>query len=109
MSVDQFKELSSRLLRAQLEYVSKTPFYQTSFRANNVDLGHVKSVEDITKLPFVEKEELRRSQEESPPFGLHMACKRGDIKRVYLTSGSTGQPTFVGLTSNDLGDWIESA
>jgi phenylacetate-CoA ligase len=97
--------LEASMLKTQLDYVRRSPFYREKLKGVS-DLADLK---DIQKLPFTIKDELRASQKSDPPFGLHRACDRSEIKRIYMTSGTTGTPTFVGLTRNDLADWIESA
>ena len=69
----------------------------------------ISRLEDLAKLPFTEKAELRESQIDAPPLGTHMACDREQVKRVYSTSGTTGRPTFIGQTSNDIMVWREAA
>jgi phenylacetate-CoA ligase len=97
------QELETRLIRTQLEYVRKTPFYKEKLR-NSPEISNLR---DFQKLPFTVKDELRASQKAAPPFGEHQACERNKIKRIYMTSGTTGVPTFIGLTKEDLKDWIE--
>jgi phenylacetate-CoA ligase len=106
---NEIEKLSSQLLKDQLEYVCQSIFYKRKFRDARVNLDEIRRIDDISKLPLVSKEELRRSQDESPPFGHHMVCEISEVKRVYLTSGTTGEPTFVGLTLDDLADWVETA
>jgi phenylacetate-CoA ligase len=71
---------------------------QAGFRSVK-DIG---GLEDIANLPFTEKDELRKSQAEHPPFGNHLACDPGKLRRVYSTSGTTGVPCYLGLTQNDI-------
>lgn len=71
---------------------------QAGFRSVK-DIG---GLEDIANLPFTEKDELRKSQADHPPFGNHLACDPGKLRRVYSTSGTTGVPCYLGLTQNDI-------
>jgi phenylacetate-CoA ligase len=71
---------------------------QAGFRSVK-DIG---GLEDIANLPFTEKDELRKSQAEHPPFGNHLACDPCALRRVYSTSGTTGVPCYLGLTQNDI-------
>lgn len=57
--------------------------------------------------PVHEKEEIRKSQANVPPFGEHLAASRGDIARIYSTSGTTGDPVYMPITRNDLAMWLE--
>jgi len=97
------------MLKTQLDYVRKSAFYYEKLKPSLQGTGNVHTARDMEKLPFTLKEELRESQKSSPPFGNHQACNRSEIKRIYMTSGTTGTPTFVGLTKNDIADWIECA
>ena len=63
------------------------------------DIGEL---DDIAQLPFTEKDELRASQANFPPFGSHLAADPQDLRRVFSTSGTTGVPCYLGLTENDL-------
>jgi phenylacetate-CoA ligase len=63
------------------------------------DIG---GLEELAKLPFTEKDEIRATQAASPPFGAHLAAKEEDLRRVFSTSGTTGTPCYLGLTAADL-------
>jgi phenylacetate-CoA ligase len=88
----------------QLDYLcTHSDFYRRKLReagfATRASLG---TLDDIAGLPFTEKDEIRRTQAENPPFGAHLACAPEDLVRVYSTSGTTGVPCYLGLTQNDL-------
>jgi phenylacetate-CoA ligase len=100
------KELELSLLKTRLEYFKTSEFYRN--RLGVLD-GTLENLRDLERIPFTVKDELRESQNSRPPFGLHQACPRNQIVRVYMTSGTTGAPTFVGLTKGDLAGWIECA
>lgn len=92
------------LYARQIGYVfANSAFYRRKFGAAGLqgaaDLG---GLDDIAHLPFTEKDELRRTQAEDPPFGAHLACDPAQLLRVYSTSGTTGVPCYLGLTQNDL-------
>jgi phenylacetate-CoA ligase len=100
---EQFK-LDREQYARQMAYVfANSAFYRQKFNQagfNKVqDLG---ALDDIAQLPFTEKDELRRTQAEQPPFGAHLACPPESLFRVYSTSGTTGVPCYLGLTRNDL-------
>jgi len=105
MTPDALWELQAKLLNNQLNYVRKSKFYKDKIKL----VENVSCQKDFEKIPFTVKDELRASQKSSPPFGLHQVCERSEIKRIYMTSGTTGTPTFIGLTRADLTDWIETA
>lgn len=110
LSPDQFHDVQEKALLKQLKYVYKNSvFYQEKFKKANVALADIKTLADLAKLPFTEKAELRESQLKEPPLGTHRACDMSQVKRIYSTSGTTGRPTFIGLTKNDIDAWRESA
>jgi phenylacetate-CoA ligase len=93
----------------QIAYLfERSPFFrrklaEAGFR-NADDVG---GLDDIHRLPFTEKDELRRSQAEAPPFGAHLAAPPERIMRVYSTSGTTGVPCYIAITPRDLHIWTE--
>lgn len=110
LSPEGYQEVQEKALLKQLKYVWKNSnFYQKKFKDAGVELGDVKKLEDLGKLPFTEKSELRESQLASPPLGVHIACSWNKVKRIYSTSGTTGRPTFIGLTGKDLTAWREAS
>jgi phenylacetate-CoA ligase len=110
LSPEKYHDLQEKALLKQLKYVFKNSvFYQKKFAEAGVTLKDIKTLEDLSKLPFTEKAELRDSQIATPPLGTHMACPKEKVKRVYSTSGTTGRPTFIGLTKNDLLVWREAS
>jgi len=88
----------------QIKYLfNNSEFYQEKLaRAGFKDANDVGGLENLHNLPFTEKDELRKTQAESPPFGAHLACDADKLFRVYSTSGTTGVPCYIGLTRNDL-------
>ncbi len=104
------RRLHEGRLRAQLDYVTaRSAFYQRKFADAGVDPASVRRLEDLARLPFTEKQELRESQLALPPYGDHLACAPAHVKRVYSTSGTTGRPTYIGLTASDVATWREAA
>ena len=96
--------IDSQQYTRQIEYLFKhSAFYQQKLReAGFQSASEVGSLENLSELPFTEKDELRKSQAEFPPFGAHLACDPGQLTRVYSTSGTTGVPCYIGLTRKDL-------
>ncbi|MCK0125964.1 phenylacetate--CoA ligase [Gelidibacter sp. F2691] len=76
------------------------PFYKKSFDDAGVHPDDLKSLSDLAKFPFTVKQDLR----DNYPFGL-FAVPREQISRIHASSGTTGQPTVVGYTKNDLAMW----
>src|SRR3972149_6149393 len=66
----------------------------------------VSGIGDIARLPFTEKDELRATRSETDPIGTHLAAPMDKVARIFSTSGTTGTPSYVPLTSEDLADWI---
>ena len=108
MGPEELRSIQEEKFVKQLDYVwEKSPFYQKKFKAHGVERGDIKSLEDLHKLPFTEKDELRKSQEEDPPLGSHCITPMHDIIRIHSSSGTTGIPTFVGITRHDRKVWTE--
>ena len=90
-------------LARQLEYVyASSPFYQRKFKEADAAPGAIRRVEDLSRLPFTTKEELRESQERQPPFGDYLAAPRESVTTVHRTSGSTGRFIYTVLTKRDM-------
>jgi phenylacetate-CoA ligase len=100
---DQFKLDGQSFLRQTAYLMEHSDFYRDKLgKAGFKSAKDLGGLEDIASLPFTEKDELRASQAEQPPFGSHLACRPEDLRRVYSTSGTTGVPCFIGLTQQDL-------
>ncbi len=110
MSFDEVREKiqQPKLLR-QLSYVlTNSPFYRRKFKDAGLELGDIRGLSDLSKIPFTGKDEIRESQVKFPPLGEHMACGWDKVRRVYSSSGTTGRPAFMGLTHHDIVDvWLE--
>lgn len=102
--VDEQFRLDRGTYRRQVEYLfERSAFYRSKLRgAGFNDAASVGELDDISQLPFTEKDELRATQAESPPFGEHLSCPPEQLVRVFSTSGTTGVPCYLGLTRNDL-------
>ncbi|MBW1667691.1 MAG: phenylacetate--CoA ligase family protein [Deltaproteobacteria bacterium] len=110
LSPERYHDVQEKALLKQLKYVwENSAFYQKKFGEAGIELGDIKTLEDLSKLPFTEKAELRESQLEAPPLGTHIACAMEKVRRVYSTSGTTGRPTFIGVTKKDIEVWREAA
>jgi phenylacetate-CoA ligase len=82
-----------------------SPFYVRKFQDAGIDITKPVRLADITNLPFTTKDELKQSIEEKLPFGTNAGVTAERIKRVYQTSGTTGTPTVIPLTRNDMETW----
>jgi phenylacetate-CoA ligase len=101
-------DLQNRRLREQLEYLAAhSDFYKAKFAEHSVDVTRVRTVEDLAGLPFTEKQELRDSLAATPPLGSHVAAEAADIVQIQASSGTTGSPSYVGLTRRDIDVWCE--
>ncbi|MGH8248041.1 MAG: phenylacetate--CoA ligase family protein, partial [Gammaproteobacteria bacterium] len=100
---EQFR-IDRELYARQIDYLfQRSAFYRRKLgEAGFQDRRSVGTLEDISNLPFTEKDELRTTQADHPPFGDHLACEPEDLVRIYSTSGTTGVPCFLGVTQHDL-------
>jgi phenylacetate-CoA ligase len=81
---------------------ARVPFYSRALAEAGVKPEHIRSLDDVVRLPFTRKEDLR----EHYPFGL-LAVPREELIRVHASSGTRGKPTVVGYTRADLAVWRE--
>ena len=108
MDPEELRTLQEEKLRKQTQYVyKKSKFYQRKFKAAGLVPEDIKSIEDLKKVPFTTKDELRESQEKDPPLGSHAAVNMEKIIRIHSSSGTTGQPSFVGITKHDHRVWTD--
>jgi len=100
-SVDELRALQWQRLKATLQHAyANSNVYRAKFDASGVHPDDVKSLQDLAKLPFTTKADLR----DSYPFGM-FAVPREQVLRVHASSGTTGKPTVVGYTQNDIDTW----
>ena len=103
MSRDELSALQSDRLVKLVDYVyNNVSFYKKKMDDLGLLPSDIKSIEDITKLPFTTKDDLR----DNYPFGL-FATPHSNIVRIHASSGTTGKATVVGYTKNDLDIWAE--
>lgn len=93
----QFERLQKTILRAL-----NVPFYQKAFKERGIAASDIRSLDDIRKLPFTTKDDLRNNY----PFGM-AAIPLKECVRVHSSSGTTGNPTVVLHSKNDLDAWAE--
>ena len=103
MSRDEMTFLQSARLRKIVDYVyHNVEYYRKKMQAIGLMPADIKTIEDITKLPFTTKDDLR----DTYPFGL-FAVPQSEIVRIHASSGTTGKATVVGYTRYDLDIWAE--
>ena len=89
--------------REQLAYVlERSPFYRTKLAGVDASGG----LDGIARLPLTEKRELKATCTPENPFGSHLCVAPSELARIYSTSGTTGTPTYIPLTEDDLDNWI---
>ena len=103
MSRDEMHNLQSKRLQKLVALVYRNvPFYREKMQALDLDPADIVDIEDIVKLPFTTKQDLR----DNYPYGLQCAAP-SEIVRVHASSGTTGNATIVGYTRRDLEVWAE--
>lgn len=103
MSPEDKKRLQSERLVKLVKYVyDNVEFYRKRMDEYGVKPEDIKSIDDIVKLPYTTKNDLR----DTYPFGL-FASPHSDIVRIHASSGTTGKATVVGYTQNDIDVWSE--
>lgn len=103
MSRPKLQKLQFQRLQKLLENVyEKVPFYRQSFDKHGVKPSDLKSLQDLQKFPFTYKQDLR----DNYPFNLALADKK-DFVRIHASSGTTGKPTVMVYTQNDLQIWSD--
>jgi phenylacetate-CoA ligase len=100
-SADELRALQLTRLRWSLDHAYEhVPHYRKAFDAKGVHPRDLRSLEDLAKFPFTVKTDLR----DNYPFGM-FAVPREQVVRVHASSGTTGKPTVVGYTRNDIDVW----
>ena len=101
--VDELRALQLQRLKSTLMHAySNSPVYRAKFDAAGVHPQDCKSLADLAKFPFTTKADLR----DSYPFGM-FAVPRDRLARIHASSGTTGKPTVVGYTLNDIDTWSQ--
>ena len=95
---------NERLKDAVKRVYENVPFYKKKFDEMGIKPSDIKTIDDIKKLPFTLKTDLR----DNYPFGL-FAVPREELVRIHASSGTTGKQTVVGYTKNDIDIWSKSA
>jgi phenylacetate-CoA ligase len=102
-SIDELHSLQLKRLKATLHHAyAYSPAYRAKFDAAGIHPDECKSLADLSKFPFTAKSDLR----DSYPFGM-FAVPQSQVVRIHASSGTTGKPTVVGYTANDVNMWAE--
>ncbi|MBD8021388.1 phenylacetate--CoA ligase PaaK [Brevibacterium gallinarum] len=101
MSLDELRALQLERLKASVRHAyENVEHYRRSFAEADVHPDDIQSLEDLQKLPFTRKSDLR----DNYPFGM-FAVPRDQVARIHASSGTTGKPTVVGYTNDDINRW----
>ncbi|HUT53976.1 MAG TPA: phenylacetate--CoA ligase [bacterium] len=103
MEQGELAQLQLERLQATIHRVSRNvTFYRRLFEKHGMDPDGIKDLSDLSALPFTTKQDLR----DNYPYGMFAVPMR-DVVRVHSSSGTTGKPTVVGYTRNDLDNWAD--
>lgn len=103
LSRDKLQNLQLQRLKKLVKRVyEKVPFYKQNFDKFGVKADDINSLQDIQKLPFTTKKDFRQNY----PFGF-LASSLDEVTRIHSSSGTTGKPTIVAYTKNDMDTWNE--
>ena len=100
LSREEISKLQTERLRETFEHCKNVPFYAQKFKEMNLSVEDINSPEDVRKLPFTTKQDLR----DTYPFGL-AAVPLEKCVRLHSSSGTTGNPTVILHTQRDLDEW----
>ncbi|ATG40497.1 phenylacetate--CoA ligase PaaK [Phaeobacter piscinae] len=102
-SIDEIRALQLERLKWSLRHAyDNVPMYTQRFDEAGVHPDDLQQLSDLSKFPFTYKNDLR----DNYPFGL-FAVPRSEIMRLHASSGTTGKPTVVGYTANDISNWAD--
>jgi phenylacetate-CoA ligase len=101
MKLDDIKILQNERIVKMVRYAhDNVPFYKRKFKVAGITPDEIKSSSDLNKVPFTVKDDLR----DHYPYGI-LAIPRENVVRFHSSSGTTGIPTVVSYTQNDLDTW----
>lgn len=98
----ELEKLQVKRLRWTLNRAGQVGFYRQRLKEAGIRAGDIKTLDDVRRLPFTRKQELR----DGYPFGF-LAVPLSKVLRIHTTSGTTGKPTVVGYTRKDLETWAD--
>ncbi|WGW11157.1 phenylacetate--CoA ligase [Saxibacter everestensis] len=103
LSGDELRSLQLTRLQNTLRHAyNNVPFYREAFDRRGISPQDCHSLSDLAKFPTTDKQDLR----DNYPFGM-FAVPREQVARIHASSGTTGKPTVVGYTKNDLDTWAD--
>lgn len=98
LPITKLRKLQSKRLQRQVHYVyDRVPFYRKKLNEAGISPSHISSIDYLAKLPFTKKSDLR----DNYPFSM-FAVPLSDVIRIHCSSGTTGKPTVVGYSRNDI-------
>ncbi|MCI5038164.1 phenylacetate--CoA ligase family protein [Cognatishimia sp. D5M38] len=102
------RTLQEDRLRKQVDYlVRNSAFYQRRFAEAGLTAADIPTIGDLRRIPFTTKQDLRDSLARVRPLGEHLAAPLGEVVQIQASSGTTGSPSYVGLTESDVLSWQE--
>jgi phenylacetate-CoA ligase len=105
---DEQLALDDASYREQLAYLfERSAFYRQKLGGAGISsAADARGLADVAALPLTEKSELKDTVTAENPVGTHLCATRDEIVRIYSTSGTTGTPSYIPLTSGDLENWV---
>ena len=100
MTRAEIEALQLQRLQATVEHCMQSPFYKKRFEENGLKPSDIKTLDDLRKIPFTTKQDLR----DTYPFGIASTPLRNCV-RLHSSSGTTGNPTVILHTQKDLDEW----
>lgn len=101
ISREDLHVLQSERLKKSLEVAVRSPFYSKKYKELGIDINSIESVDDLSKLPFTTKDDLRSNY----PFGLVAEDMTENLVRLHSSSGTTGNPTVICHSQHDIDQW----
>ena len=101
MPREQLRELQLQRLKKTVSIAANSPYYKKVFQEHGITADSIRSIEDIRKIPFTTKADMRANY----PFGLVAGDMREDGVRIHSSSGTTGTPTVIVHSQHDLDSW----
>ena len=101
---EDLHRLERERLSTQIDYNYRaSPFYRAKLDDAGVKPGEIRHVEDLSRVPFMEKRAIAESQADGTLLGINQCAPLDEIVRIQATGGTTGQPMRIGLTRRDIG------
>lgn len=109
MDADEQRERQATLLAEQIAWLeANSAFYRQKWAQAGVDPVTFTAPDSMASAPFTEKDELRADQVANGSLGSYAGVPMVDVMRVHSSSGTTGRPSFLGVTRSDAAQWTES-